>query len=638
MIQLKNLSLRRGLKELLVNASLTLNPGYKTGLVGANGVGKSSLFALLKGELHADGGDADIPKQWVMAHVAQETPALDTAAIDYVLDGDHELRQLEAELAAAEARDDGSAIGHLHGELARIEAYSAPARAAKLLTGLGFATEAHQRAVKSFSGGWRMRLNLAQALMCRSDLLLLDEPTNHLDLETVLWLEDWLQSYPGTLLIISHDRDFLDSICSHIAEVANQTLTLYTGNYSQFETMRAEKLARQQGEFDKQQRQIAHLESFITRFKAKATKAKQAQSRVKALEKLERIAPAHVASPFDFHFDSPDNLPNPLLRLDKVNIGYGATTILQGLSLSVEAGSRIGLLGVNGAGKSTLVKLLAGDLPQQAGELIKAQTLKIGYFAQHQLETLRVDESPLQHMQRLAPTARELELRSFLGGFNFRGDNATDLVGPMSGGEKARLALAMIVWQKPNLLLLDEPTNHLDLEMRHALTLALQDFSGALIVVSHDRSLLESTTDLFWLVSGGTVTPFDGDLEDYRQWRLAQLAESGKPSSGDAQAVNRKEQKRQEAEARQKLAQLKKPLLSKLAKLEKQLEQLSSEKNQLDAFMSGEEAYSDANKSKLAEAVKRLGVVSSELAQVEEDWMLLQEELEALENSMDSAD
>jgi ATP-binding cassette subfamily F protein 3 len=359
MIQLKNLSLRRGLKELLINASLTLNPGYKTGLVGANGVGKSSLFALLKGELHADGGDADIPKQWVMAHVAQETPALDTAAIDYVLDGDQELRQLEAELAAAEARDDGSAIGHLHGELARIEAYSAPARAAKLLTGLGFAVEAHRNPVKSFSGGWRMRLNLAQALMCRSDLLLLDEPTNHLDLETVLWLEDWLQSYPGTLLIISHDRDFLDSICSHIAEVANQTLTLYTGNYSQFETMRAEKLARQQGEFDKQQRQIAHLESFITRFKAKATKAKQAQSRVKALEKLERIAPAHVASPFDFHFDSPDNLPNPLLRLDKVDIGYGSSTILRGLSLSVEAGSRIGLLGVNGAGKSTLVKLLA---------------------------------------------------------------------------------------------------------------------------------------------------------------------------------------------------------------------------------------------------------------------------------------
>ena len=631
MIQLKNLNLRRGLKELLLSANLTLNPGYKTGLTGANGAGKSSLFALLMGELHADGGDVLLPPHWTIAHVAQETPALQRSALDYVLDGDHELRQLEQALQQAEDRHDGNAIGHLHGELARIDAYAAPARAGKLLTGLGFDVDAQLRPVASFSGGWRMRLNLAQALMCRSDLLLLDEPTNHLDLETVLWLEDWLQGYPGTLLMISHDRDFLDSVCDHIIEVANQDLTLYTGNYSQYEVMRAEKLARQQGEYEKQQRQIAHLESFVNRFKAKASKARQAQSRVKALEKLERIAPAHVASPFDFHFDSPDNLPNPLLKLEQADAGYGAATILGGLNLSVESGARIGLLGVNGAGKSTLVKLLSGDLAPLRGEVIAAQTLKIGYFAQHTLETLREDDSPLQHMQRLAPNARELELRSFLGGFNFRGDAASDPVGPMSGGEKARLALAMIVWQKPNLLLLDEPTNHLDLEMRHALTMALQDFSGALIVVSHDRSLLEATTDTFWLVSHGKVQPFDGDLEDYRQWRLAQLADAGKPSAGDAQGLNRKEQKRQEAEARQRLSQLRKPLQTRLNKLEKELDQLSAEKAELDGFMASADAYEDANRQRLTDAVRRQGEVSSRLAEVEEAWLEAQAEMEALE-------
>ncbi|POZ62951.1 ATP-binding cassette domain-containing protein [Chromobacterium alticapitis] len=631
MIQLKNLSLRRGLKELLIGANLTLNPGYKAGLTGANGVGKSSLFAMLLGELHADGGDALIPPNWTLAHVAQETPALERSALDYVLDGDKELRSLEAKLAEAEDKHDGNAIGHLHGELAHIDAYSAPSRAGKLLTGLGFDEAGQQRPVASFSGGWRMRLNLAQALMCRSDLLLLDEPTNHLDLETVLWLEDWLKNYPGTLLMISHDRDFLDSICSHIVEVANQSLTLYTGNYSQYETMRAEKLARQQGEYEKQQRQIAHLESFINRFKAKASKATQAQSRIKALEKLERIAPAHVSSPFDFHFDSPDNLPNPLLKLDKADAGYGDKIILSQISLSVESGARIGLLGVNGAGKSTLVKLLSGDLDPLSGERVNAQTLKIGYFAQHTLETLRPDESPLLHMQRLAPAARELELRSFLGGFNFRGDAATDPVGPMSGGEKARLALAMIVWQKPNLLLLDEPTNHLDLEMRHALTLALQDFTGALIVVSHDRSLLESTTDVFWLVSGGKVQAFDGDLEDYRQWRIAQLAEGNKLSDGDAQGVNRKEQKRQEAEARQQLAKQRKPLQNRLNKLEQEMNKLSEEKTQLEAFLSSSEAYDDANRQKMADSVKRQGEVASRLETVEEEWMEVQEQLEALE-------
>ncbi|MDN0074276.1 ATP-binding cassette domain-containing protein [Crenobacter sp. SG2303] len=634
MIQLKNLSLRRGVKELFNNVTLTINPGNRVGVVGGNGAGKSSLFALLRGELVPDGGDALLPPNWTMAHVAQETPALEVSALDYVLDGDAELRSLQAALAEAETRNDGEAIGHLHAELAHVDAYTAEARASKLLAGLGFAPEAMSRPVSSFSGGWRMRLNLAQALMCRSDLLLLDEPTNHLDLETVLWLEEWLKGYPGTLLVISHDRDFLDAVCTHIAEVANQSITLYTGNYSAYEEARAARLALQQAAYEKQQRQIAHLESFITRFKAKATKARQAQSRVKALERLERISAAHVDTPFDFHFDTPANLPNPLLNLDGIAIGYGDKPILSRISLSVEGGSRIGLLGVNGAGKSTLVKLLADELAPMTGKLTKAQTLKIGYFAQHQLETLREDESPLWHVQKLAPEAREQDLRTFLGGFNFHGDAALAPVGPMSGGEKARLALALIVWEKPNLLLLDEPTNHLDLEMRHALTMALQDFPGALIVVSHDRALLEATTDRFWLVSGGAVTPFDGDLEDYRRWRLEQLVESGKPSDGDALGVNRKEQKRQEAEARQRLSTLKKPLQQKLGKLEKELEKLGKIKNELEAFLASEEAYLPENKVKLTESSRQQGEISSQLASIEEDWLAIQEELEALEASI----
>jgi len=634
MIQLKSLSLRRGVKELFNNVTLTINPGNRAGVVGANGTGKSSLFALLRGELVSDSGDALLPPNWTMAHVAQETPALETSALDYVLDGDAELRGLQSALNEAETRNDGEAIGHLHAELAHIDAYTAEARASKLLAGLGFAPEAMSRPVSSFSGGWRMRLNLAQALMCRSDLLLLDEPTNHLDLETVLWLEEWLQAYPGTLLVISHDRDFLDSVCTHIAEVANQDITLYTGNYSAYEEARAARLALQQAAFDKQQRQIAHLESFITRFKAKASKARQAQSRVKALERLERISAAHVDTPFDFHFDTPASLPNPLLSLDGIAIGYGDKPILSRISLSVEGGSRIGLLGVNGAGKSTLVKLLADELTPLQGRLTKAQTLKIGYFAQHQLETLREDESPLWHVQRLAPDAREQELRTFLGGFNFHGDAAMSPIGPMSGGEKARLALALIVWEKPNLLLLDEPTNHLDLEMRHALTMALQDFAGALIVVSHDRALLEATTDRFWLVANGAVTPFDGDLEDYRRWRLEQLAESARPSDGDAlgAGTNRKEQKRLEAETRQRLSVLKKPLQQKLNKLEKELEKLSKAKSELEAFLGSEEAYLPENKAKLAESSRQQGEVSSRLACIEEDWMNVQEELEALDS------
>ena len=635
MIQLKNLSLRRGAKELFNSVTLTINPGQRVGIVGGNGAGKSSLFALLRGQLHADSGDALFPAGWTVAHVAQETPALSCSALDYVLDGDAELRALEQQLAAAETAHDGEAIGRLHSELAAIDAYAAPARAGKLLAGLGFSQEATTRPVASFSGGWRMRLNLAQALMCRSDLLLLDEPTNHLDLEAVIWLEQWLASYPGTLLLISHDREFLDAITTQIVEVARGQLTAYTGNYSDFEDQRAERLAQQQQAFDKQQRTIAHLESFITRFKAKATKAKQAQSRIKALARLERVAAAHVDTPFDFHFESPEHSPNPLLQVELADIGYGEAPILRRVSLSVESGARIGLLGPNGAGKSTLVKLLAGELAPLNGQLKTARELKIGYFAQHQLDTLREDESPLWHLQKLAPTTREQELRNFLGGFNFIGDMATEPVGPLSGGEKSRLALALIVWQRPNLLLLDEPTNHLDLDMRAALTLALQDFIGSLIVVSHDRALLESVTDQYWLIDAGQVQPFDGDLADYRAYRLAQQAADAAPraSAAGGAEVDRKTQKRQEAEARQRLSEQKKPLLKRLTALERELTPLNAEKAALDAQLADEAIYSAERKSEMQAALKRQGEVSARLAELEEDWLMVQMEIEALEEA-----
>lgn len=630
MIQLQHLELRRGIKILFQDANITIAPGSKVGIIGSNGSGKSSLFALLRGELHADAGDVQLPAQWVIAHVAQETPALDIPALDYVLDGDKELRELQTRLQQAETENDGNAIGHIHDELNRIDAWSAEARAGKLLIGLGFATEALRRPVASFSGGWRMRLNLAQALMCRSDLLLLDEPTNHLDLETVLWLEDWLHSYSGTLLLISHDRDFLDTICSDIVEIANQRVTPYSGNYSAFERARAERLAFEQAAFQKQQRQIAHMQSYIDRFKAKATKARQAQSRIKALERLERIAPAHVDTPFDFHFATPDSLPNPLLRLENTDAGYGEKKILHNLELSIESGARIGLLGVNGAGKSTLVKLMCGEIPPLSGELHGAQNLNIGYFAQHQLDTLRTDENPLWHMRHIAPQEREQTLRSFLGGFNFHGDDALSPVGPMSGGEKARLALALIVWRKPNLLLLDEPTNHLDLEMRHALTLALQDFDGALVVVSHDRALLEATTDRFWLVADGQVKPFDGDLEDYRQWRLSQLNEAPRDTS-TSNGNDRKQQKREQAEQRQQRAAQRKPLQTRLHQLEKQLETLNAEKTELEVFLADERSYQPDMRHKLADASRRQGELTAQLNEVEEDWLNIQEALDALQ-------
>lgn len=629
MIDLKKVTLQRGTKILLNDADLMLKPNTRVGLIGRNGTGKSSLFAMLKGEISSDKGDVYLPKNWLISSVAQETPSVEQSALDYVLDGDEALREIERELIDAEAKNDGALIGQLHEKMANIDAYTAPSRAAKLLTGLGFSQEEHDHPVKSFSGGWRMRLNLARALMCPADLLLLDEPTNHLDLETVIWLEEYLKSNQATQIIISHDKDFLNKITTHIVELSNQKLTLYTGNYEQFEEMRALQLSQQQGAYVKQQRHIAHLESYITRFRYKASKAKQAQSRIKSLEKLQRIAPAHLDSEFSFSFDSPEHLPNPLLKLDEVSLGYQGHIVLNKVSLSIEAGARLGLLGVNGSGKSTLIKGIAGALSPIDGQVIPSEKLKIGYFTQHQLDTLRDDQSPVWHIQKLSPEVREQEIRNFLGGFNFVGDMALSSIAPFSGGEKARLALAMLVWQKPNLLLLDEPTNHLDLDMRHALTIALQSFSGALILVSHDRNLLEATTDSFLLVKKGGVVEFDGDMEDYRQMWL-QANNEAKKISTSTDANTRKENKKIEAQKRQELSNLTKPLQNKIDQAEKQISKLNTEKESIENFLTAEDVYLEENKTKLQENLARLAEVKSALEKHEEEWMDCQMQIEEI--------
>ncbi|WP_087721478.1 ATP-binding cassette domain-containing protein [Pandoraea sp. PE-S2T-3] len=639
MIRFEHLSLARGTKQLFEDISVTLNPGERVGLVGANGAGKSTLFALLRGQLHADGGDVFIPGAWRIAHVMQETPAVDRTALDYVLDGDTRLRDIEARIAQAEAAHDGHAQGEAHTAFADADGYTAPARGEALLLGLGFTLAQTAMPVASFSGGWRMRLNLAQALMCPSELLLLDEPTNHLDLDAIVWLEDWLKRYPGTLVVISHDREFLDEVCNVTLHIENQQIKRYGGNYSQFEITRGQQLALQQNAFDKQQKTIAHLESFITRFKAKATKARQAQSRMKALEKMERIAPAHAASPFTFEFRPADSAPNPMLVLEGVRCGYhledgSEKVILPHVTMSVQNEQRIGLLGANGQGKSTLIKTLAGTLDALSGNVKTGKGLQIGYFAQHQVETLRHDDSPIQHLQRLAPDTREQELRDFLGGFNFRGEMATSSIAPFSGGEKARLALALIIWQKPNLLLLDEPTNHLDLETRHALTMALAQFDGTLILVSHDRHLLRATTDQFLLVAGGEVKPFDGDLDDYRDWLLQhaadQRAAARDSADTDDNGVNRKDQKRAEAQERQRLSQLRKPLQRKIEKLEQSMAKLSDEKARLDAILADSSTYEDAKKALLTDSLKQQVEVTAKLSDIEAEWLEAQEAMEQI--------
>ncbi len=627
MLNFKNLSLRRSTRELLHNVNGTIHQGQKVGVTGANGSGKSSLFALIRGELQADAGDCTLPPRTIMAHVAQEVSAVDAPAIDYVMDGDIEMRHLEQQITNAEQANDGERLATLYAHMEAIDGYRARSRAAVLMHGLGFTTAQETNSVRSFSGGWRMRLNLAQALMCRSDLLLLDEPTNHLDLEAVIWLEDWLRSYPGTLLLISHDRDFLDKITTHIAHIEQNELTLYTGNYSAFEVRRAEKLAHQQSAYEKQQREVAHMQTFITRFKAKASKARQAQSRVKALERMELIAQAHVDSPFDFAFKAPEKMPDLLLKLEKAAAGYNDKRLLENLDIVITAGERIGLLGHNGAGKSTLIKLLAGELSLQSGERTDAKDLKIGYFAQHQLEQLDSQASPLLHLQRLNPRATEQELRKFLGGFAFGGDFATSAVAPMSGGEKARLVLALLVYQRPNLLLLDEPTNHLDLEMRHALSVALQDYAGAMVIVSHDRHLLRSVTDTLLLVDGGQVTPFDGDLEDYRQWVKESSKEQSHATASPANTPENKKQQRQEAAEQRKILQ---PLRNKLTTLERQIDKLSLELNDIQNQLADSHIYDENNKSQLTALLAQQATLAPRLAKAEEDWLEVSEHMEAL--------
>ncbi|MGR9115804.1 MAG: ATP-binding cassette domain-containing protein [Gammaproteobacteria bacterium] len=624
MLNFKNVALRRGARVLFANASFTIHKGQKVGLTGANGVGKSSLFALLRNELHLDEGDFSMPPGLEVAHVAQETPAVACSALDYVMDGDQELRRLQQQLTAAEQANDGIKLAELHAALDHIGGYTAQARASRLMNGLGFSSDQERNPVGSFSGGWRMRLNLAQALMCRSDVLLLDEPTNHLDLDAVIWLQDWLCKYPGTLLLISHDRDFLDTITDHIVHIEQNKAEIYTGNYSDFERMRAEKLAQQQAAFEKQQREIAHIQNFIDRFKAKATKAKQAQSRIKSLERMELIAQAHVNSPFHFSFAKPEKMPNPLLKLEAADIGYGETRVVAGVELTLAPGDRIGLLGPNGAGKSSLIKVLAGTMGPLGGEMQVAEALNIGYFAQHQLEQLREDESPLWHLQKIDKQATEKDLRNYLGGFDFQGDKVLEPVAPFSGGEKARLVLALLVYQNPNLLLLDEPTNHLDLEMRHALSVALQEYEGAMVVVSHDRHLLRSVTDQLLLVADGRVQPFDGDLEDYRIWLAEQKKVDDKSGEDAVPTPSRKDQRKQEAERRQKM----KPLMDALKRAEQAVEQLHQLQHQMELQLADPGLYQEAEKDRLKQLLEQKAKTDHELEQAEMDWMAAEERLE----------
>ncbi|MDQ5848146.1 MAG: ATP-binding cassette domain-containing protein [Pseudomonadota bacterium] len=614
MIRFSQVTLIRGTKPLLEGADVIVNPGERIGLIGANGSGKSSLFALLRGELHTDKGEVDFPAHWRIAHVAQETPALERPALEYAIDGDANLRNLEERLSLAEGSDDGRLIGELHAALADADVYTVRSRAQRLLTGLGFSPEELERPVASFSGGWRMRLNLAQALMCPSDLLLLDEPTNHLDLDAIIWLEDWLRRYAGTLIVISHDRDFLDGVVNAIVHIDQRKLRRYSGDYSSFEQQRAQTLVLAASQIEKQARERAHLQSFIDRFKAKATKARQAQSRMKMLAKMEDLAPLHVAAPFSFEFREPLRAPNPLLVLEDVRAGYADKVVLGNVNFSLQSDQRYGLLGVNGAGKSTLIKTIAGALPPLSGSAVFNKGLEIGYFAQHQVEMLRDDQSPLWHLRRLAPDTREQELRSYLGGFNFPGDMATDAIEHFSGGEKARLALAMIVWQRPNLLLLDEPTNHLDLETREALAVALAQFEGTLVLVSHDRHLLRATTEQLLIVSGGSLQSFDGDLDDYRDSLLKAKPEPAvdipKPQKKKVQPVKAS----------------RKPLEARIKRLEETMAKLNAQKSAIELRLSEPAVYQDP--AALKALLLDQAYLSKELEHAESEWLAKQAELE----------
>ncbi|MCC5878976.1 MAG: ATP-binding cassette domain-containing protein [Idiomarina sp.] len=635
MIQADAIGLIRGGKQLLNDSSFTIFPGHKVGLVGANGSGKSSLFALLRGELKEDAGTLSMPAGWKIASVAQETPALSTSALDFVISGDKEYMNLHNALQQAEQSNDGDAIARIHGQLDAIGGYQIEPRAASLLSGLGFTQAQLSQPVSAFSGGWRMRLNLAQALIARSDLLLLDEPTNHLDLDAIYWLESWLLRFEGTLILISHDRDFLDAVITHTIHIERQQTFAYKGNYTSFQRQRTEKMSQQRQEFEKQQAQRAHLQSFVDRFKAQATKAKQAQSRIKALEKLTATAPLEDSTPFSFSFFAPSKLPNPLIEMEKLRAGYADTTILENIHLNLVPGSRIGLLGHNGAGKSTLMKLLAGELEPLGGQRKVSAGLQIGYFAQHQLETLHAEESPMAHILRLDPKASEQGLRDYLGRFGFHGDDVYASTGPFSGGEKARLVLALVVYQRPNLLLLDEPTNHLDLDIREALMRALQEFSGAMVIVSHDRHFLRATVDDFYLVANQQVQAFDGTLEDYQAWVENERAEAKVAARADAKQhstfadnqLNKKEQRQAAADRRKQL----KPLLDKIKHSEKRMHQFADKLTQVHELLSDTGLYEDARKSELTDLLKQQNEFQQQLDEAEANWLEYSEQLEQLE-------
>ncbi|WP_299770256.1 ATP-binding cassette domain-containing protein [uncultured Pseudoteredinibacter sp.] len=630
MIEIQDLSLQRGHKLLLDHCALRVHPGQKIGLIGANGSGKSSLFKLLLGQLQADTGSCSIPSNWRLAHMAQEVAHSERKAIDYVIDGDQALRKLEVKLEQENAKGEaacGETLAKLYGEIEQHQGYSAESRAQALLNGLGFTQADSQKQVHEFSGGWRIRLNLAQALMCPSDFLLLDEPTNHLDLDATVWLEQWLQMYPGTLLIISHDRDFLDNVIQYTVNLHNQKLELYNGNYSSYEKQKAERLAQQQAAFEKQQTRIAEIENFVRRFRAKATKAKQAQSRLKELERMEAIAPAHIDSPFNFQIPVADKLPQTLVNLQKVQLGYGETSIVENINLTILPSSRIGLLGHNGAGKSTLMKALAGNLAVQAGEISESEHLAIGYFAQHQLEALDMQASAALHIQRLSPNASEQEVRNFLGSFGFQGDRAFETIEHFSGGEKARLALAIIAWQKPNVLLLDEPTNHLDLEMRHALTIALQAYEGAIVLVSHDRHLLKNTVEQFILVDSKRAEEFNGTLEDYQAWLSQQSSKAEDASNSPVNPTknDKKEQRQSAAALRQKLQ----PIRNQIKKLDRSMESSQERLEKVENRLADSALY-EGDSKELNQLLQEQAELRKNLDDMEEQWFELNEELESL--------
>ena len=649
MLQFKNITLRRGVKIVLQNASFTLQPGEKASLVGRNGAGKSSLFSLLTGRLQSDQGEVEMPPRWEIAEVAQDMPETETGATDFVLEGDKPLMAARAALAAAEDADDGIAIGEAHALLGEVGAFDAPARAQALLLGLGFRVSQLDAPVNSFSGGWRMRLQLARALMCPGDLLLLDEPTNHLDLDALVWLEAWLLRFEGTMLVISHDREFLDTVTRVTLHLDEARVTRYGGNYTTFESMRAERMLQQQAAYSRQQEKVAQLQRFIDRFKAKATKAKQAQSRVKALARMEKLAPVLTAADFEFSFREPLSLPNPMLVMDAVEVGYGETAIVRGVTKSVLPGQRIGILGANGQGKSTLVKTLAGALPRLSGRVQEGKGLAIGYFAQQEMDVLRPEEGPLAHMIRLArevsPQAREQELRDFLGRFRFVGDMVNQEVGSLSGGEKARLVLAMLVWQRPNLLLLDEPTNHLDLTTREALSMALNEYEGTVMLVSHDRALLREVCDEFWLVTGGQVEPFDGDLDDYQKWLLEQSREIARrareedraaqeqaravsqPAAAGPAAPSSRDERKAQAAARMKLAELTRPLKKRQQQAEQALEKAQAEHAALLEAM----ARPDLSPAERADQGRRLKELADRIETLEMEWLEIGEQIEAME-------